>query len=714
MASLAEQLIIHYFTQYTEGCDSIDCQEPECCSNKCFPHSFKSPNEAAYEAIKAALNHPFEDHLCPGVSLLKLNTVLQEELSFLDKNLLDLIHKGRLDNMNQMRDVINNLMNPELFPYILRTNQLKLSTQNLAISDDLIIDLSRLIQQNCQSNRISKDTLNEMSQKIYKENCNTFHHVRSLILLFCFEPFYTDNDNKSFSLINDLIGHIVKLDQKARNVFFVSLQTRPRILQQILDICQNVITLFIYKSTQLPKPRSLFFFNFAIFLMNLRDISSFQSSTPLPSSKFSNDEYTNLIDPKDFYRNRQNYDILFTNPAILSLAFKNEVFHIEQTVKMETQRMQAAREEIFTHGFQSREQIIRNIHLQLQVHRNNIVNDTVKEVNHMRDDHLNRPLMVSFIGEEALDAGGVSREYFQLLTEQLFSPDYGMFVFVKNKQYYWFSHFYDDVGVLPIQYKILGTVVALAVYNGIILPIRFPLLLYKKILGKKITLTDLQEVDPEWAKSMHDMLDMKRKGQDVADLYLNFTITVDKFGAPIEIPLCPNGENIDVTNYNVEEYVNSLVDWKANKSVQVQFDAFAIGFKKLFNGQIFQFFAPDELDTLVSGEEILEWEELQKNAKYKDGYHANSKVVKWFWEIFNSYSSEMKRKFLLFTTGSDRAPIGGLAKVIITIQKVNDPNILPVSHTCFNIFSLPNYSKKSDMKKKLEIALTQTEGFGLI
>ena len=134
----------------------------------------------------------------------------------------------------------------------------------------------------------------------------------------------------------------------------------------------------------------------------------------------------------------------------------------------------------------------------------------------------------------------------------------------------------------------------------------------------------------------------------------------------------------------------------------------------MFNGQTFQLFAPDELDILVSGEEILEWEELQKNCEYKDGYSANSRVIKWFWEIFNSFSADMKRKFLLFTTGTDRAPVGGLANVKIIIQKVNDPSKLPVSHTCFNILCLPNYSKKTDLKYKLETALTQTEGFGLI
>jgi hypothetical protein len=42
---------------------------------------------------------------------------------------------------------------------------------------------------------------------------------------------------------------------------------------------------------------------------------------------------------------------------------------------------------------------------------------------------------VSFVEEEGIDAGGLRREYFQLLMDKLFSPDYGMFRVVANKYY---------------------------------------------------------------------------------------------------------------------------------------------------------------------------------------------------------------------------------------------------------------------------------------
>ena len=40
-----------------------------------------------------------------------------------------------------------------------------------------------------------------------------------------------------------------------------------------------------------------------------------------------------------------------------------------------------------------------------------------------------KPLRVHFIGEEGIDAGGVKKEFFQLLITELLSPDYGMLIF---------------------------------------------------------------------------------------------------------------------------------------------------------------------------------------------------------------------------------------------------------------------------------------------
>lgn len=42
---------------------------------------------------------------------------------------------------------------------------------------------------------------------------------------------------------------------------------------------------------------------------------------------------------------------------------------------------------------------------------------------------LKKQLAVEFDGEQGVDEGGVSKEFFHLIVEELFNPDYGKFCF---------------------------------------------------------------------------------------------------------------------------------------------------------------------------------------------------------------------------------------------------------------------------------------------
>ena len=85
-----------------------------------------------------------------------------------------------------------------------------------------------------------------------------------------------------------------------------------------------------------------------------------------------------------------------------------------------------------------------------------------------------------------------------------------------------------------------------------------------------------------------------------------------------------------------------------------------------------------------------------------------------FWNVLESLSDELKKKFLLFTTGSDRVPVGGMGEMTFKITRVNNrPANLPEAHTCFNQLVLPQYETKGMLKEKLIIAISNAEGFGL-
>jgi hypothetical protein len=54
--------------------------------------------------------------------------------------------------------------------------------------------------------------------------------------------------------------------------------------------------------------------------------------------------------------------------------------------------------------------------------------------------YLKKPLKVVFVGEAGVDEGGVTKEFFQLLTRELFNVSYGMFIYNEEYRTFWFNH----------------------------------------------------------------------------------------------------------------------------------------------------------------------------------------------------------------------------------------------------------------------------------
>jgi ubiquitin-protein ligase E3 A len=448
----------------------------------------------------------------------------------------------------------------------------------------------------------------------------------------------------------------------------------------------------------------------AEFLSRLR-LASARGPAPLPSSAFANEAFSKRLGPGPLPRYLAEF------PAVLALPVR--IAHFQLSLGMQQQQAgQSGLADAFMQflraGRGRLDALLMAGFFVVEVRREQLLGDTMYAMERVDDSALLKQLMVVFHGEEGVDAGGVTREYFHLLTGRLFSPDFAMFRIVDSR-FYWFL-----VGApaalaqetLPY-YAILGTMVALAIYNRVILPIRFPLLLYKKLLGMEIGLADIEELDAQVVSSLRAMLAMPANGEDAADLGLSWVATAAGFESPVEMPLCPDGDKIPVTNDNVDAYVAAYVDWVANESVLDPFRQFQRGFQRIFRGKIIETFAADELDILVSGEEVFDWDELERNAKYVDGYRPNSRAVRLFWEIFKEFSPAEKARFLCFTTGTDRVPLGGLSNVAITIQRLTDTSKLPISHTCFSVFGLPEYRSKEEMARKIRLAISETEGFGL-
>lgn len=401
-------------------------------------------------------------------------------------------------------------------------------------------------------------------------------------------------------------------------------------------------------------------------------------------------------------------------PFFLSTINKIALLNIENKVQMYRQR--------HTSFFNS---FIRGIRMdpvfKICLRRSHLIEDALIALEYQGIEHpgeLKKQLFVEFVGEQGHDEGGLSKEFFQLITEQIFGPEYGMFMPNEEARSLWFNPSAGED--LDREYTLIGMLLGLAIYNSIILDIKFPPVIYRKLMGKLGSFEDLETSHPTIYRSLKKLLefDEAEEQMTIEDSFgLSFQVGVtDATGSKLTFDLKEDGDSISVTKENRQEFVRLYSDLLLNKSIEKQFHPFYHGFLLVTgDSSLRKLFRPDEIDLLVAGSQLLDFTQLASAADYDGGYTAESPTIKHFWEVLMSFTEEQKRKFLRFTTGSDRAPIGGLARMKLIISRNGpDTDRLPTAHTCFNAFLLPDYSSKDKLREKLLIAINNAEGFGLL
>jgi hypothetical protein len=117
---------------------------------------------------------------------------------------------------------------------------------------------------------------------------------------------------------------------------------------------------------------------------------------------------------------------------------------------------------------------------------------------------------------------------------------------------------------------------------------------------------------------------------------------------------------------------------------------------------------------LVSGLEVVDWSELEKLTKSRNGHTREAEPVVWFWEVFDELDDAQKRNFLRFSTGTKGLPAQGIEALRLCIQGTADDTKLLVWHTCSALFDVPEYRSKETLTKMLLLANRECIGFGLI
>lgn len=391
-----------------------------------------------------------------------------------------------------------------------------------------------------------------------------------------------------------------------------------------------------------------------------------------------------------------SFSLLVRNPKVLDFDNKRNYF---------SQQLHKGRREHYTP-------------LSLTVRRQHVFYDSFQYFNRKSGPEIKHgKLNVRFHNEDGVDAGGVTREWFQVLSREMFNPDYALFqpcaadctTYQPNKM--------SSVNDMHLAFfKFIGRVIGKAIYDGRLLDAYFTRSFYKHILGRKVDYRDLEAVDPEYYNSIEWMLN-----NDITDvLDLTFAVEEDVFGETRIIELKPGGSSIPVTESNKHEYVRLVTEQNLTNSIRSQIDAFLAGFHEIIPPSLIKLFSERELELLISGLPDIDVDEWKNNTDLR-GYKSSDPMIQWWWRAVRSFDQTEKAKLLQFITGTSKVPLEGFAHLQgvngtqrFNIHRAYGEDRLPAAHTCFNQLDLPAYESYEKLRSQLLLAMREgAEGFGL-
>ncbi|PWA88758.1 HECT domain-containing protein [Artemisia annua] len=361
--------------------------------------------------------------------------------------------------------------------------------------------------------------------------------------------------------------------------------------------------------------------------------------------------------------------------------------------------------------------------LRISVRRAYVLEDSYNQLRMRPTQDLKGRLNVHFQGEEGIDAGGLTREWYQLLSRVIF--DKGALLFTTGGNNATFQPNPNSVYQTEhlSYFKFVGRVVAKALFDGQLLDVYFTRSFYKHILGVKVTYHDIEAVDPDYYKNLKWLLE-----NDVSDILdLTFSMDADEEKQILyeksevtDHELKPGGRNIRVTEETKHEYVDLVAEHILTNAIRPQINSFLEGFNELIPRDLISIFNDKELELLISGLPEIDLDDLKANTEYT-GYTVGTNVVIWFWEVVKAFNKEDRARLLQFVTGTSKVPLEGFKALQgisgpqrFQIHKAyGAPERLPSAHTCFNQLDLPEYTSKEQLQERLLLAIHEaSEGFG--
>ena len=407
------------------------------------------------------------------------------------------------------------------------------------------------------------------------------------------------------------------------------------------------------------------------------------------------------------------------------------------------------------------------------IERDNILDDAMRLFSAYDQKELLMQRSITFKGEDAIDAGGPSKEFFTTLYTLLFGPDGGLWTTPDRAIRYpspppskrlcissgstsevaegslvpyaftqtpYSSNVVAEFSLRPL-YELCGVLVARAVADYVLgrnmpqIPFAIASSVFKFILSQPVEVADLAHDDPAYWRSKVQFI-MNNSIDDLGVKLTEDMFTMDNqiWGTVCIDPEDPNyygsfcsaeriveharsekQESREVTDKTKQVYLDELAKYRLQGAMREHLTWFRDGFVRVLGYDNAMMFSPCEYMMMCcsSCAGKIDIQDLRAHAVFP----FDSPVVGWLWQALSIFCDSEKRKFLIFVTGLLSPPSGGFKNLrpSFTIRVTDKPvSQLPVSHTCFNILELPAYNSYQDLFAKLLLAINEGNGsFGI-
>jgi len=350
-------------------------------------------------------------------------------------------------------------------------------------------------------------------------------------------------------------------------------------------------------------------------------------------------------------------------------------------------------------------------HQQIVVSRENVLRDSFARFSELKDNEFRQFFRFEFIGEDGIDAGGLAREWWEVVTDELFAIRNGLFMFSAgdNLTYQINPSSQYNVESHLQWYRFAGRFLAKALLDEQTIPAHLVRPLYKHLLALPVRFDDLEFVDRQLRENLEWLLD----NDGVEALFLDFTIADDTPDGPKVIELRPGGAEDVVTDHNKLQYVALTFEHRMLNSVSPMLYHLLRGFYEVVPLGLISVFDFNEIELLMCGIEEIDVDDWREHTHYQGTFRPTSRIIRWFWDVVEELDHEQRTRLLQYATGTARVPVGGFRNLqgndgavrAFTLQSIAEDEYGAIrAHTCFNRLDIPPF----ESKEQLRVALTST------